>query len=187
MVSTFPSLSRKYSTFRNDLPFFVWQRYFANASLPLATTRPRSNCPIKLICVSQQFVLKALLLMWSSPAALEKVKLSASRTSNGPQSFFSTSQVLYHFRTISSAVVLCPAPARALAVTENAAAPTSAQAPASSAFRRDTPILAMSILLFSFFGLWPKHTNRLVCSMPNHPYTTMRSAPLAVARRAQGP
>src|SRR6202034_1499694 len=88
--------------------------------------------------------------MWSSPAALEKVKLSASRTSNGPQSFFSTSQVLYHFRTISSAVVLFPALARALAVTENAAAPTRAQAPASSAFRRDTPILAMSILLLSF-------------------------------------
>src|SRR5580704_3278625 len=155
MASTFPSLSRKYSTFRNDLPFFVWQRYFANASLPLATTRSRSNCPIKLICVSQQLVLKALLLMWSSPAALEKVKLSASRTSNGPQSFFSTSQVLYHFRTISSAVVLCPAPARALAVTENAAAPTIAQAPASSAFRRDTPILAMSILLFSFLVCCP--------------------------------
>src|ERR1700733_6445136 len=184
MLSTFPSLRRKYSTFRNDLPFFVWQRYFANASLPLATTRSKSNCPIKLICVSQQFVLKALLLMWSSPAALEKVKLSASRTSNGPQSFFSTSQVLYHFRTISSAVVLCPALARALAVTENAAAPTSAQAPASSAFRRDTPILAMSILLFSFV-VWPKHTNRLVCKMPNYPYATMRSAPLADARRAK--
>ena len=34
MDSTFPSLSRKYSTFRNDLPFFVWQRYLTNASLP---------------------------------------------------------------------------------------------------------------------------------------------------------
>ena len=129
MDSIFPSLIWKYSTFRNDLPFFVRQRYFANAQSPLPITRSRSKPSIKLICVSQQFVLKALLLMWSSPAALLKVKLSASRTLKGAQSFFSSCHVLYHFRMIASFVALDSVPARALAVTENAAAPASAQAP----------------------------------------------------------
>src|ERR1700722_13190031 len=54
---------------------------------------------------------------------------------------------------ISSVAVLDPASARALAVTRSPAAPASAQAPASSAFRRDTPIPVMSILLFQFLGL----------------------------------
>jgi hypothetical protein len=49
--------------------------------------------------------------------------------------------------------VLDPASARALAVTRSPAAPASAQAPASSAFRRDTPIRVMSILLFQILGL----------------------------------
>jgi hypothetical protein len=48
---------------------------------------------------------------------------------------------------ISSLVVLDLVPACALAVAENAAAPASAQAPASSSFRRETAILVMSILL----------------------------------------
>src|SRR5579863_5355757 len=54
---------------------------------------------------------------------------------------------------ISSIAVLDPASARALAVIRSPAAPASAQAPASSAFRRDTPILVMSILLFQVLGL----------------------------------
>src|ERR1700685_2209708 len=133
MDSIFPSLSRKYSTFRNDLPFFVRQRYFANAQLPLPITRSRSKRSIKLICVSQQFVLKALLLMWSSPAALEKVKLSASRALNGAQSFFSSTHVLYHFRMISSLVVLRPCHAARRAVTK---APPPPSQCASSRFER---------------------------------------------------
>jgi hypothetical protein len=52
---------------------------------------------------------------------------------------------------ISSVVVLGPVPARALAAIDNPAAPTSAQAPASSAFRRDTPILVMSLLILTVF------------------------------------
>ena len=54
---------------------------------------------------------------------------------------------------ISSVAVLDSAPAGALAVTKSPAAPASAQATASSAFRRDTPILVMSILLFQILGL----------------------------------
>jgi len=81
MASIFPSLICKYSTFRNDLPFFVWQRYFTKASLPLTNTRSRSDRSIKLAC-GQHWVLKVLLLMWSSPAALVKVKLSVIRASN---------------------------------------------------------------------------------------------------------
>src|ERR1700740_826562 len=153
MASIFPSLSSKYSTFRNDLPFFVWQRYFTSASLPLPNTCSKSNRSIKLICVSQQFVLKSLLLMRSSRAALLKVKLSASRTLNRTQSFFSPAHVLYHFRMIASFAVLDPVPACALAVTKNPTAPASAQAPVSSSFRRDTAILVMSILLFQLLAL----------------------------------
>ena len=54
---------------------------------------------------------------------------------------------------ISSVAVLDPASARALAVTRSPAAPASAQAPPSRAFRRDTPIRVMSILLFQILGL----------------------------------
>src|ERR1700733_324611 len=150
MVSTFPSLTRKYSTFRNDLPFFVWHRYFTNASSPLVITRSRSDRSISLACVSQHCVLKVLLLMWSSPAALVKVKLSVIRASNCPSSF--STHALYHFRMISSVAVLDPSCARVLAVTRSPAAPASAQAPASSAFRRDTPIRVISILLFQILG-----------------------------------
>ena len=57
---------------------------------------------MKSICVSQHRALKVLLLMWSSPAALVNVKLSANRLSTGPQSFFSPAA--YHFRTTSSFV-----------------------------------------------------------------------------------
>src|ERR1700740_2225038 len=139
MASIFPSLSSKYSTFRNDLPFFVWQRYFTSASLPLPNTCSKSNRSLKLICVS--------------PDALLKVKLSASRTLNRTQSFFSSAHVLYHFRMIASFAVLDPVPACALAVTKNPTAPASAQAPVSSSFRRDTAILVMSILLFQLLAL----------------------------------
>src|SRR6266481_7546418 len=132
---------RRYSTFRNDLPFLVWQRYFTKASPASVVIRSRSKCPMKSTCVSQHCVLKALLLMWSSPAALVKVKLSASRLSTGPQSFFS--HAAYHFRTTSSFVKFCPPNALALAGPGRLTAPTSAQAPVASRFLRDTAILAI--------------------------------------------
>src|SRR4029077_12731452 len=137
----FPFLIRRYSTFRSDLPFVVWQRYFTKASSGPVATRSRSKCPMKLICVSQHCFLKALLLMWSSPAALEKVKSSASRISNGPQSF--CPQPAYHFRTTSSVVRFCPADALALAGRGMLTAPTSAQAPVWSRFLRDTAVLVI--------------------------------------------
>src|SRR5690349_25000045 len=88
---------RRYSTFRNDLPFLVWQRYFTKASSAPVVTRSRSKCPMKSTCVSQHCVLNLLLLMWSSPAALVNVKLSASILSNVPKSFFS--HAAYHLRS----------------------------------------------------------------------------------------
>src|SRR3984957_16487305 len=100
MDSIFPFLTRRYSTFRSDLPLTVWQRYFTNASSGPVAARSRSQFPMKLICVSQHCFLKAALLMWSSPAALEKVKSSASRISSGPHSF--CPQPAYHLRTTSS-------------------------------------------------------------------------------------
>ena len=72
MDCNFPFLIRRYSTFRNDLPFLVWQRYFTKASSAPVVIRSRSKCPMKSICVSQHRALKVLLLMWSSPAALVK-------------------------------------------------------------------------------------------------------------------
>src|SRR5579863_9963704 len=144
MDSNFPFLIRRYSTFRNDLPSLVWQRYFTKASSPPVVTRSRSKCAMKSIWVSQHFVLKVLLLMWSSPAALEKVKLSASRLSTGPQSF--CSQAAYHFRIISSFVKFCAADALALAGPSRLTAPTSVQAPVASKFLRDTAMLAPVIV-----------------------------------------
>src|SRR5271163_2052537 len=141
MVSTFPSLSRKYSIFRNDLPFFVWQRYFTNASLPLPNTRSRSKRSIKLICVSQHCVLKVLLLMWSSPAALVKVKLSASNILNVPKSFFS--HAAYHLRMISAFVESCLPNPPALVSAGRSTAPASAQAPVVSRFLRGIVILVI--------------------------------------------
>src|SRR5580700_8735029 len=135
MDCTFPFLIRRYSTFRNDLPSLVWQRYFTKASSGPVLTRSRSKCPMKSICVSQHRVLKVLLLIWSSPAALVKVKLSASRLSTGPQSFFS--QDAYHFRTISSFVEFCPPIAPALA------GPNTAPAPVASRSLRDTAMLVI--------------------------------------------
>src|ERR1700692_4971044 len=142
MVSTFPSLSRKYSTFRNDLPFFVWQRYITNASLPLPNTRSKSNRSIKLICVSQHRVLKVLLLMWSSPAALVNVKSSASRMSTGRQSYFS--HAAYHLRIVSSLFGLSPVCACAPAIWGTPAAAASAHAPASRIVRRDIALFFMT-------------------------------------------
>src|ERR1700733_5675366 len=144
MDCNFPFLIRRYSTFRNDLPFLVWQRYFTKASSAPVLIRSRSTCPMKSTCVSQHCVLKALLLMWSSPAALVKVKLSASMASNVPKSFFSHAP--YHLRTISSFVKFCP-PALALAGPGRLTAPTSAQAPVVSSFLRDTPILVLVIVI----------------------------------------
>src|SRR6266404_4444690 len=141
MDSNRPFLMRRYSTFRNDLPFLVWQRYFTNASPAPVVIRSRSKCPMKSTCVSQHCVLKALLLMWSSPAALVKVKLSASRLSTGPQSFFS--QAAYHFRVSSSFVKFCPPNALALAGPGRLTAPTSAQAPVVSRFLRGIVILVI--------------------------------------------
>ena len=106
MDCNFPSLIWRYSTFRNDLPSLVWQRYFTKASSAPVVIRCSSKCPMKSIRVSQHRVLNVLLVMWSSPAALVKVKLSASRLSTGPQSFFS--QAAYHFRITSSFVKFLP-------------------------------------------------------------------------------
>src|SRR5579863_1658106 len=133
-----PFLIRRYSTFRNDLPLLVWQRYFTKASSAPVVTRSSSKFRMKSICVSQHCFLKALLLMWSSPAALVKVKLSASRLSTGPQSLFS--QAAYHFRTTASFVKFCPPNERALAAPGRVTV-TRAQAPVASRFLRDTAIL----------------------------------------------
>src|SRR5271157_3035217 len=146
MDCSFPFLIRRYSTFRNDLPSLVWQRYFTKASSVPVAIRSRSKCPMKSICVSQHRVLKVLLLIWSSPAALVKVKLSASRLSTGPQSLFS--QAAYHFRTTSSFVKFCPPNALALAGSGRLTAPaTSAQAPVASRFLRDTAVLVIVIVI----------------------------------------
>src|SRR5215468_9332193 len=143
MDSNFPFLIRRYSTFRNDLPFLVWQRYLTKASSAPVVIRSRSKFLMKSICDSQQRVLKVLLLMWSSPFGLENVKSSASRRSSGPQSFFS--QPAYHFRTSSSLVKFCPPNVPALAGSGRltAPAPIRAQAPVASRFLRDTLILVM--------------------------------------------
>src|SRR5580700_5932069 len=141
MDCNFPSLMRRYSTFRNDLPLVVWQRYFTKASSAPVETRSRSKSLMKLICVFQHCSLKALLLMWSSPAALEKVKLSARRLSKGAQSF--CPQAAYHFRIASSFVKFCAADALALAVPGRPMAPTRAQAPVASRFLRDIVILVI--------------------------------------------
>src|ERR1700686_679637 len=141
MDCNFPFLIPRYSTFRNDLPSLVWQRYFTKASSAPVVIRSTSKCPMKSICVSQHRVLKVLLLMWSSPAALEKVKSSASRLSTGPQSLFS--QAAYHFRTTSSLVKFCPRHALALAGPGRLTTPTSAQAPVASRFLRDTAIVVI--------------------------------------------
>src|ERR1700733_13758189 len=141
MDCNFPFLIRRYSTFRNDLPFLVWQRYFTNASSAPVLIRSRSTCPMKSTCVSQHCVLKVLLLMWSSPAALVKVKLSASMASNVPKSFFSHAP--YHLRIISSFVKFCPPDALALADPGRLTAPAIAQTPVASRYRRDTVILVI--------------------------------------------
>src|SRR6266436_8291140 len=141
MDSNFPFLMRRYSTFRNDLPFLVWQRYFTKASSAPALIPSRSKCPMKSTCVSQHCVLKVLLLMWSSPAALVKVKLSASSILNVPKSLFS--HAAYHLRMISSFVTSCPPNALALASPGRVTAPTSAQAPVASRFLRDIVILVI--------------------------------------------
>src|SRR5271154_340716 len=195
MDCNFPFLIRRYSTFRNDLPSLVWQRYFTKASSPPVVTRSRSKCLMKSICVSQHCVLKVLLLMWSSPAALENVKLSASRLSNEPKSLLS--HAAYHLRMISSFTKLCPSDTLALATAGRLTAPTSAHAPIASRFRRDTPILVILRSPYSccrlnhcarLAMLLTEDTNRLVCdSVKQFLETPMRSTSLPVARRAQGP
>src|ERR1700729_2769593 len=146
MDCNFPFLIRRYSTLRSDFPFLVEQRYFTKASSGPVATRSRSKCPMKLICVSQHCFLKALLLMWSSPAALEKVKSSASRLSSGPQSF--CPQPAYHFRTTSSVVKSCPPNALALASPGRLTAPTSPQAPVASFC---CPVTNGFVIVRSFF------------------------------------
>src|SRR6266852_6731476 len=145
MDCNFPSLIWSYSMFRNDLPSLVLQIYFTKASSAPVVIRSRSKCPMKSICVSQHRVLKVLLLMWSSPAALVKVKLSASRLSTGPQSFFS--QAAYYFRATSSFVKFCSPNALPLTCPGRLTAPTSAQAPVASRFLRDTAILVIVIVI----------------------------------------
>src|SRR6516164_7295275 len=141
MDSNFPFVIRRYSTFRNVLPFLVWQRYFTKASSAPVLITSKSKCPMKSTCVSQHFNLKVLLLMWSSPAALLKVKLSASRALNVPKSLFS--HAAYHLRTISSFAEFCPVNALALSGPGRATAPTSAHAPVANSFLRDTVILVI--------------------------------------------
>src|SRR3984957_18975297 len=138
---------RRYSTFRNDLPFLVWQRYFTKASPAPVVIRSRSKCPMKSTCVSQHCVLKVLLLMWSSPAALEKVKLLASSILNVPKSFFS--HAAYHLRMISSFVESGPPNPLALASPGRVTAPASAQAPVASRFLRG--IVAVLVMVRSPF------------------------------------
>src|ERR1700732_4406914 len=141
MASTLSSRRRIYSTLRKVLPFLVRQTYITNASLPLPNTRCKSNRSMKSICDSQHFVLKALLLMWSSPAALENVKLSASRMSTGRQSFLS--HAAYHLRMVSSLFGLSPVSAYALAICGMPAAAASAHAP-SRIVRRDIAVFFMT-------------------------------------------
>src|ERR1700722_11722226 len=144
MASTLSSLSRRYSTLRNALPFLVRQRYITNASLPLPNTRSRSNRSIKSICVSQHCVLKELLLMWSSPAALENVKSSASKRSTGSQSFFS--HAAYHLRMVSSFLGLSVVSGRALTLFGMPAAAASAYGAAPSTVRRDMVVFLMTLI-----------------------------------------
>src|ERR1700731_1783053 len=141
MDSPLSSLSRKYSTLRKLLPFLVRQTYNTNASLPLPNTRCKSNLSMKSICVCQHFVLKALLLMWSSPAGLENVKLSANKMSTGRQSFFS--HAAYHLRIVSSLFGLNPVSANAPAICGMPAAAASAHAP-SRIVRRDIDVFFMT-------------------------------------------
>src|ERR1700730_4646862 len=150
MATTLSSLSRKYSTLRSVLPFLVRQTYITNASLPLPNTRCKSNRSIKSICDSQHCVLKALLLMWSSPAALVNVKSSASRMSTGPQSFLA--HAAYHLRIVSSLFGLSPVSACALANCGMPAAAASAHAPASRIVRRDIALFFMSHFFLTLLG-----------------------------------
>src|ERR1700692_4518019 len=154
---------RRYSTFRNDLPFLVWQRYFTKASSTPAVILSRSKCPMKSTCVSQHCVLKALLLMWSSPAALVNVKLSASSILNVSKSFFS--HAAYHLRMISSFVKSCPPNALALASRGRVTAPTSAQAPVATRFLRGIVIL---VIVRSPFHdvVWQPHPQEATRSAP---------------------
>src|ERR1700733_4893965 len=139
MASSLSSRRRIYSTLRKVLPFLVRQTYITSASFPLPKTRCKSNRSIKLICVCQHCALKALLLMWSSPAALVNVKSSASRTSTGCQSF--CSHAAYHLRIVLSLFRLSPVSAFALAVCGTLAAAASAHAPDARIVRRDITLL----------------------------------------------
>src|SRR5579884_4424893 len=93
---------------------------------------------MKLVCVSQHCVLKVVLLMWSSPAALEKVKLSASMSLNVARSF--SFHAVYHLRMSSSFIKFWAPDTLALAGSVRLTAPTSAHAPVASKFLRETVI-----------------------------------------------
>src|ERR1700722_116647 len=152
MAATLSSLSRRYSTLRKALPFLVRQRYITNASLPLPNTRCKSNRSMKSICVAQHCALNELLLMWSSPAALEKVKSSASKRSTGRQSF--CSHAAYHLRIVSSFFGLSAVSGYALTLCGMPAAAANAYGPALSTVRRDMVIFLM--MLISRISV-PKH------------------------------
>src|SRR5579862_1805451 len=115
---------------------------------------------MKFTWVSQHCVLKALLLMWSSPAALVKVKSSASRALKVSKSL--SFHAVYHLRMSFSLARFCP-PALALAGSGRATAPTSAQAPVASRFLRDHAMLAIVCLLFVMLSVRIEHTDQLVC------------------------
>src|SRR5260370_38952868 len=91
---------------------------------------------MKPTCVSQHCALKVLLLMWSSPAALVKLKLSASKISNVPKSFFS--HAAYHLRIISSFVKFCPPHALPLAGSGMLRVTARERVPVGRSFLRDT-------------------------------------------------
>src|ERR1700722_14729847 len=96
---------------------------------------------MKPTCVSQHRVLKVLLLMWSSPAALLKVKSSASSSLNVARSLFS--HAAYPLRMISSFVTFSSLDALALFAPGRATAPANAHAPVANIFLRDTVIVVI--------------------------------------------
>jgi hypothetical protein len=86
--------------------------------------------------------------MWSSPAALEKVKLSACKLLKVSKSFFT--HAVYHFRMISSFIEFWPSDVTA-PVARGWPIPTaSAATPVASRFLRDTVILVIVRSPFPF-------------------------------------
>src|SRR5690349_13929312 len=122
---------------------------------------------MKLICVSQHCVLKVVLLMWSSPAALEKVKLSASMLLNVAKSL--VFHAVYHLRMSSSLIKLGAPVLLALTDAGRVAAPTSAHAPVASIFLRDTEIF---VIVYSPFYFLSRHSYIAGAALPSDHLST---------------